>query len=260
MIEGNEIDVTTPSTARIYDFLLDGKDNFAVDREAAARLLEATPNAKGMAQGNRRFMVRAVRALARAGVRQFIDLGTGIPTSPNVHEVAREIHPGARVVYVDNDPIVMTHNRALRATPDGVVTIDEDVRRPARILEHPDVDSLIDFTQPVGVLCLAVLHFVSDEEDPEQILATLRERMVAGSHLVISTTSSEGFSPAEVDAVTRSYRGATSPLTLRSRERIERFFDGFELLDPGLVDVFKWRADEPMVDGKLLAGVARKNS
>jgi S-adenosyl methyltransferase len=143
--------VTTPSTAWIYDFLLDGKDDFATDREAAARLLEASPGAKAMEQGNRRFMVRAIRVLAEAGVRQFIDLGTGIPTSPNVHEVARRIHPDARVVYVDHDPIVMAHNRALRARPEGVVAIGGDIRRPREILDHPDVRELIDFDRPVGV-------------------------------------------------------------------------------------------------------------
>ncbi|MCO6003661.1 SAM-dependent methyltransferase [Actinoallomurus purpureus] len=261
MSDGSVIDVNTPSTARIYDFLLDGKDNFAADREAAARLLEASPGAKAMAQGNRRFMVRAVRVLAEAGVRQFIDLGTGIPTSPNTHEVARRIHPDARVVYVDHDPIVMAHNRALRARPEGVVAIEGDIRRPHEILDHPEVRELIDFDRPVGVLCLAVLHFVSDAENPDGVLAALRARMSPGSHLVISTTSSEGFSAEEVEVITGSYTGVSSGLTLHSRERVERFFDGLELLEPGVVDIFTWRADEPLVaGGKLLAGVARKNA
>ncbi|MEV0401298.1 SAM-dependent methyltransferase [Actinoallomurus sp. NPDC050550] len=200
-------------------------------------------------------------ATGEAGVRQFIDLGTGIPTSPNVHEVARRIHPDARVVYVDHDPIVMAHNRALRARPKGVVAIGGDIRRPQEILDHPDVRELIDFDRPVGVLCLAVLHFVSDEEDPYGVLAALRARMAPGSHLVMSTTSSEGFSEDEVEEITASYTGVTSGLTLRSRARIERFFDGLELLKPGVVDIFKWRADESLVEGgKLLAGVARKNA
>jgi hypothetical protein len=175
--------------------------------------------------------------------------------------VARRIHPDARVVYVDHDPIVMAHNRALRARPEGVVAIEGDIRRPEKILDHSEVRRLIDFDRPVGVLCLAVLHFVSDAEDPDGVLAALRARMAPGSHLVISTTSSEGFSAEEVEVITGSYTGVSSGLTLRSRERIERFVDGLELLEPGVVDIFKWRADEPLVvGGKLLAGVARKNA
>ncbi|MDL4771899.1 MULTISPECIES: SAM-dependent methyltransferase [Thermomonosporaceae] len=256
--EPTGIDVNTPSTARIYDFLLDGKDNFPADREAAAGLLAASPNAKAMAQANRRFLVRAVRVLAQEGVRQFIDLGTGIPTSPNVHEVAREVLPDARVVYVDHDPIVTAHNRALRTTVEGLASVQADVRRPEEILAHPDVAALIDFAEPVAVLALSVFHFVTERDGPARILGAFTERMAPGSHLVITSTGSEGFTAEELDQITRPYQGATSALVLRSRAEIEAMFDGLELLEPGVVDVFKWRADEPMAHGKLLAGVARK--
>jgi hypothetical protein len=252
------IDVETPSTARIYDYLLDGKDNFPADRAAGDRLIAAVPHAKALAQANRRFLVRALRLLTESGVQQFIDLGTGIPTSPNVHEVTKSVWPDAKVAYVDHDPIVMSHNRALRATVDGVLAVEGDIRKPTAILEHPDVQALIDFTRPVAVLFIAVLHFIADSEDPAGIIATFGDRLVPGSYLAISTTSSEGFSAVELDQITRSFKGATSALTLRPREQIEGFFDGFELLEPGVVDAFKWRADEPVVPGKMLAGVGKK--
>ncbi len=155
------IDTSTPNHARVYDYVLGGKDNFAVDREAAKKVLAVAPDTRRLARANRAFLVRTVRFVAESGIRQFIDLGTGIPTSPNVHQVARGVDASARVVYVDNDPIVVEHNHALLASDEGVVTIEADIRRPAEILGNPELEMLIDFDEPVAVLMVAVLHLVT---------------------------------------------------------------------------------------------------
>jgi hypothetical protein len=162
-------DPAQPAAARIYDYLLGGKDNYAVDRAAADRVLAVAPDQRRLAQANRAFAIRAVRVLGAAGLRQFIDLGTGFPTSPSVHEAARQSDPSARAVYVDYDPIVHVHNTALLASDDRVVSVQADIRQPEVILDHPDVARLIDFREPVGVLCVAVLHLVPDAEDPAGI-------------------------------------------------------------------------------------------
>ena len=164
-------DAARPAAARIYDYLLGGKDNYAVDRDAAERVLAVAPDQRQLARANRAFAIRAVGLLASAGIRQFVDLGTGFPTSPSVHEAARRADPSARVVYVDYDPLVHVHNTALLAQDDQVISVQADVRQPESILDHPEVARLIDFGQPVGVLCVAVLHLVPDAEDPEGIVA-----------------------------------------------------------------------------------------
>lgn len=256
------VDVTIPSVARIYDYMLGGKDNFAVDREAAGTILRLIPEAQKMARDNRDFMLRAVRFLAQAGVEQFIDLGTGIPTSPNVHEVARKVAPAARVVYVDHDPVVLAHSRALLATDDGVIAVRADLREPSDVLGDPAVTRLIDFSQPVAVLILSVLHFVSDKEDPYQIVAGYRDRLAPGGYLVITAGSSDGVDPAIAQEAADLYRSAGTPVTARSGEQIIKFFTGCDLVEPGLVNVEQWRPD-PDTDTAptqihLLAGVARK--
>jgi hypothetical protein len=256
------IDVTVPSVARIYDHLLGGKDNFAADRKAAAKLLTVVPDAQKVAVSNRQLLVRVVRFLAEAGVGQFIDLGTGIPTSPNVHEVARKLSPGARVIYVDHDPVVLAHSRALLATDDGVVAVKADFRDPAEVLGNPVVESLIDFSRPLAVLFMSVLHFIGDEENPGQIVAGFRDRLPAGGYLVVSTTSSEGVDPAMARAVRELYRDASTPAVARSREQIMEYFTGCELEPPGLVNMVEWRP-EPDTDTSptavhYLAGVGRK--
>ncbi|MGH3329243.1 MAG: SAM-dependent methyltransferase [Streptomycetales bacterium] len=163
------IDTCRPSTARMYDYWLGGKDNYLVDRGAAAKVQEVFPDVRRLAWANRAFLVRAVRYLAEQGVDQFIDIGTGLPTPPNVPEIAREINPGARAVGVDNDPIVLAHNRALVAVDDGILTVDGDVRHPGQILADPELNALIDLDRPVAVLLVAILHFVTDDEDPAGI-------------------------------------------------------------------------------------------
>lgn len=251
------LDVTTPHVARIYDHLLDGKDNYEADREAAAKLMETRPDVRRMAQANRRFLVRAVEYLAEAGIRQFIDLGTGIPTSPNVHEVASAIQPGCRIVYVDNDPVVTIHNQALSVKGDNAAAIEADIREPDRILEHPMTQELIDFTDPVAVLFIAVLHFIPDADDPYSIVSAFRDRMAPGSYIAISVATTEGLSPQNSAELVHTYKSATSTATLRSREQIMRFLHGFEMIEPGLVGVSRWRALGSNVP-EPLAAVARK--
>jgi hypothetical protein len=252
-------DPTIPSAARIYDYLLGGKDNYAVDREAADRLLAVVPDQRLLARANRAFAVRAVRFLAEQGIRQVIDLGTGIPTSPSMHEVVQAMHPSARVVYVDRDPIVKVHNDAMLATTDQVISIDGDIRRPEEILDHIQRHKLIDFTEPVTVVLAAVLHLIPDAQDPAGIVARFREPMAPGSHLVLSQFAAH--SDPSAMAQLRSIADGTAVETyFRRREEIERFFAGFELLPPGVVDVEQWRPDmeTPSTRLKISGGVGRK--
>jgi S-adenosyl methyltransferase len=251
-------DSARPAAARIYDYLLGGKDNYAVDRTAAERVLAVAPDQRELARANRAFAIRAVGALASAGIRQFIDLGTGFPTSPSVHEAARQADPGARVVYVDYDPLVHVHNTALLAQDDQVISVRADIRQPETILDHPDVTRLIDFGQPAGVLCVAVLHLVPDADDPGGIVARFRDRMCAGSYLALSQFASD--SDAEAMAELRAVAAGTAVETyFRPRDAILRFFDGFELVPPGLTDVERWRQDGAAPTRLKIAGaVGRK--
>jgi hypothetical protein len=254
-----DTDPTKPSAARIYDYLLGGKDNYAVDRAAADKVLAVAPDQRRLARANRAFAMRALRVLAADGISQFIDLGTGFPSSPSVHEVARQASPAARVVYVDHDPIVHAHNTALLADDDQVASVQADIRGPQAILGHPDVARLIDFGRPVGVLCAAVLHLVSDAEDPAGIIAQYRDRMAPGSGLVLSQFTSE--SDQEAMAELRAVAAGTPVETyFRPRDQILRFFDGFDLLEPGLVDVREWRPDSVTSPTrlKILGAVGQK--
>lgn len=256
------VDVTRPSIARIYDYLLFGKDNFAADRVAADELMQSRLDPRRLALANRAFLCRAVRFLARQGISQFLDLGSGLPTSPSVHEVARDVTPGARVVYVDHDPIVVAHNDALLATRDGVVTVRADVREPAAVLGHDALTGSIDFGRPVAVLLLSVLHFISCDEDAPGIVASFREHMAPGSYLVISIGTSDGADPEMLAEATTTYAGARMPFTLRSRRQIMELFDGFELVEPGLVSLPEWRpdfnTDRTPLQGPTVGAVARR--
>jgi hypothetical protein len=250
------VDVTKMSHARAYDYVLGGKDNFAVDREAAEQVLVLAPDTRTLAWSQRLFLARMVRLLAVSGIRQFIDIGTGIPTYPNVHAVAREVDPTARVVYVDNDPIVVVHDRALLATDDGVVAIQADVREAETLLGNAELQALIDFTEPVAVLCVGVFHLVTDEENPAGIVARIRERMAAGSYLTITQFCRDGSDPKAMAML----ENATATMNFRTREEILRLFPGFELLPPGLVDVERWRPEEdrPATALNVAAGVAKR--
>jgi hypothetical protein len=253
------VDITKPHAARVYDWALGGKDNYAADREYAAKVVAVTPEYPRLAKANRGFLERAVRLLAESGIRQFIDLGTGIPTSPSVHDVARDTDPSARVVYVDNDPIVTIHNDALLATEEGIHSFQADIRQPQEILGHPGLRTLIDFDEPVGVLIVAVLHIIPDADDPAGIVSAFRERMPPGSYLALSqlTSDSDEEAVAQAQAATA---GTAIPLAFRPREEIRRFFGGFELVEPGLVGVQEWRPDTlaPATRLTVLGGVGRK--
>ena len=262
----NGIDSTRPNVARIYDYLLGGKDNFAADREAARQLLVATPDMAGIVRDNRSFIGRVVRYLAgEAGIRQFLDLGGGLPTQTNVHEMAQRIAPDARVAYIDNDPVVWSHGQALLASGDRVAMVHADLREPAAVLRHPDVLGLLDLAQPVAVVCACVLHFVADEEAPHRIIAEYRDRIAPGSYLAIShgTTGTAEEDPDDlVGSVTSIYRQASAQLHVRSLPDIQRFFDGFDLIEPGVAWINDWRPDPGIPPAgqprSLRGGVGRK--
>jgi hypothetical protein len=243
----------------MYDYYLGGKDHFPADREAAEVALSVVPFGREVARANRQFMVRAVQFMARSGIGQFIDLGTGLPTRPNVHEVAREILPDARVLYVDNDPMACAHARALLATNDGVAAIHGDIRAPQAILSDPVTCTLIDFARPVGVLFVAVLHFLTDKEQPWEQVAAFRWRMASGSMLAVSHITSEGTPPDVQETIRDAYAEASAPAVFRTPPEIEAFFGRLDLVEPGLVEVGAWRSLRPAPPAPLrfLGGVAR---
>ncbi|MGI5227747.1 SAM-dependent methyltransferase [Actinoallomurus sp. CA-142502] len=254
-----------PTPARMYDYYLGGKDNFAVDREAAEQVLSAAPEVRILAQENRAFLGRAVRYLAaEAGIRQFIDVGTGLPTRGNVHEVAQAVDPTARVVYIDNDPIVRAHANALLPSDGTTTVIEADMRDPGPILDHPDLHRLIDFTEPVAVLFMSVLHFIADEDDPHGLVAAFRDRTVPGSHLALSHITSPEVNSSGAAAAADVYKSrATSPAILRTPKEIGALFDGYDLVDPGLVYLPQWRPSIPdaAADGDsvwMLCAVGRR--
>jgi hypothetical protein len=257
------IDAGTPNPARIYDYLLGGKDNYPVDRDAAEAILGVAPQARQGARENRAFLQRAVRFLAaEAGIRQFLDIGTGLPTQGNVHEIAQAVASDARVVYVDHDPVVHIHASALLADNAKTVAVLADLREPEVILGHPQVRRVLDFTRPVAVLLVAVLHFLRDGEEPAGVVARLRQAMAPGSFLVVSHATAD-FQPDVAAKVTDVYRRASAPLVLRSRSEIGRFFEGFDVVAPGLVEPASWRPDgagptSPSAGG-FYSGVGRKS-
>jgi hypothetical protein len=262
-VENNEeyappgIDVSTPSPARIYDVFLGGKDNFAIDRQAAKVATDAGPDVPRAARENRAFLGRAVRLAVESGITQFIDLGTGLPTQGNVHEVAQALVPDARVVYVDNDPIVLAHARALLPPSDTTVVIQADARKPAEILGNPRVRALIDFDRPVAVLMLAILHFAEDEE-ARNTIAAFHHAIVPGSLLVMSHSTTEGH-PEIGDEVAQAWKNATVQIHSRTRDEVTALFEGFDLLEPGVVWVPQWRPDHAGEGTRwMYAGVARR--
>ncbi|MCQ9177596.1 SAM-dependent methyltransferase [Streptomyces sp. IBSBF 2953] len=257
------IDTSKPHPARMYDYFLGGKDNYEVDQEAAERFIRAAPEVRLAVRANRRFMERAVRyVVAEGGVRQILDIGTGLPTEPNVHQIARAIAPETRVAYVDNDPIVSTHSRSLLDDDDHTSVVLADLRDPRSVLDHPDVRRVIDFDQPVALLLVAVLHFLTDEEDPDAVVATLLDALPAGSHLVLSHATVDIHDDAREDAV-NVYKNATATMNPRDRARVLDFFGDLALAEPGLVLVPDWRPDEPPHHDDppigIYGGVARKN-
>jgi hypothetical protein len=258
-----KIDTSVAHIARVYDYWLGGKDNFAIDREVGQKALQAHPETVLSVQANRRFLARAVRYLAaEQGIRQFLDIGTGLPSANNTHEVAQAVAPDSRVVYVDNDPIVLAHARALlTSTPQGETAyLDADIKNTAEILAG--AAQVLDFSQPVGVMLVAVLHMLRDEEDPQAVVGRLMAAVPAGSFLVISHLASDIQQEAMAEMGRRLNQAMTQQFTMRSRAQVTAFFDGLTLLDPGVVLTHQWRPDdeaEAATPGVLWAGAGRKD-
>jgi SAM-dependent methyltransferase len=259
--EPPEIDTTRAHVARMYDYYLDGKDNYPADRAAVEAVEKAMPGVRQLARENRAFLRRAVRFMTASGIRQFIDIGAGLPTAGNTHEVAQREIPEARVAYVDNDPIVLAHGRALLAKNDNTIVVTADMRRPAEVTGSSAVRSLIDFSQPVGVLLIAMTHFLTAEER-EPVMTALRESLVPGSFLAVTHVTRDGHPAEAVAGVEEAYRATPTPIYFRTRAEVSRFFDGYALIEPGLVTVDAWRPDpaDPAPDAThwLYGGLARR--
>jgi hypothetical protein len=234
-----------PSAARMYDYMLGGFHNVAIDREAVARAAAVYPDAALAARGNRAFLRRAVTYLIERGIDQFLDLGSGIPTAGNVHEVAQRADPAARVVYVDLDPTAVAHSRALLHDNPGAIAIQADARRPAAILARPEVRRLLDLERPVGLLLLTLLHFVANDTEAYGLVATLRDAVTPGSYLALSHGTYEGAPAAVIGQVERLYAGTANPVQFRAGPAIAHFFAGWELVEPGLVHGPVWHPDDP---------------
>lgn len=238
------IDLDRPSIARVYDYYLGGSHNFAVDRAMGQRVVDKFPLLPMILQENRAFLRRAVRFCVRSGVRQFLDIGSGIPTVGNVHEVAQQADPGVAVVYADIDPIAVAHSRALLEESELTTAIQADIRRPAELLAHPELTAMLDFGQPVAVLLVALLHFFTDDDEVRAIIATLRAKLGPGSMLAVSHASGD-FLPENGREAAEEYTRAGMPMRFRSKAEIERLFDGFELVEPGVALFSLWRPDSP---------------
>ncbi|MEN8654537.1 SAM-dependent methyltransferase [Streptomyces sp. 21So2-11] len=258
------IDTSKPHPARMYDWFLGGKDNYPVDEEMAKELLALDSRGRDMARVNRAFMHRATRGLAERGIRQFLDIGTGIPTEPNLHQIAQQTAPDARIVYCDNDPIVLAHAEALlRSTPQGTTDyIQADAREPAAILEQ--AGKTLDFTKPVALSLVALLHFVDDEDGAHELVTSLMEPLPSGSYLVLSHVTGDFFPEGAIKA-REMYRAKGLTLRPRTRDEFAEFFNGFELLEPGVSLAADWRPElgeaVPVTGDAPIpgyAGVARK--
>ncbi|MFD4138527.1 MULTISPECIES: SAM-dependent methyltransferase [unclassified Streptomyces] len=239
------IDISVPSVSRIYDYYLGGSHNFEVDREAARRAMEFMPGLPKIMQANRAFMRRAVNYAAAEGINQFLDIGSGIPTFGNVHEVARRATSDARVVYVDHDPVAVAHSRAVLEGDEQSAIVAADLRKPRQILDSPEVTGLLDLERPVALMLVAVLHFIEDEDDPKAAVAELRDALAPGSLIVVTHASYEGVpvTQDEAGAAVEVYRSIRNPLIMRSRDDIALFFDGCAMVEPGLVPMPHWRPD-----------------
>lgn len=257
-------DTRRANVARVYDYLLGGTHNFLADQDVARTMIAVEPRAREHVRANRDFLGRAVRYLAGLGVHQFLDVGSGIPTQGNVHEIAAQAAPGSRVVYVDSDPIATAHSRMLLRDSQTTAVIEADLREPERILDHDDTRRLIETSQPTGLILCMVLHFISESEDPAGIVARLTAPMAPGSHIVISHITDDR-KPDVAAALEKVYnRNVTVPGYLRSGADIRTLFGDLELLDPGVVPLPYWRPDPPGPPDyadqlwSVLCGVARK--
>ncbi|QFZ17348.1 SAM-dependent methyltransferase [Saccharothrix syringae] len=258
----DEVDPGLPSAARVYDYLLGGGHNFAADRALAEKFVHAQPNARTIARLNRSFLRRAVLHLVGAGVRQFLDLGSGIPTVGNVHEVAHRAAPGSRVVYVDFEDVAVAHSRMLLEHEERATILQEDMTDPGAVLAAARATGLLDFAEPIGVLAVGVLHFVPPERDPAGVLAAYRDAVGPGSHLALSQFTWD-LQPREMAQVVEVMSRSANPMHPRTRAEITALFDGFDLVEPGVVPLPLWRPEEGAVEedpdrAGILAGVGRK--
>ncbi|WP_067793172.1 SAM-dependent methyltransferase [Actinomadura formosensis] len=260
------IDPTKAHPSRRYNYWLGGKDNFAADRESAAVVASAFPTVALSARENRAFLKRVVTHLAgEAGIDQFFDIGTGLPSAGNVHEVAQAIEPTSRIVYVDNDPVVLVHARALLTShPAGKTAyIEADLRDPDAILRNTELRRTLDMSRPVALMLVATMHFITDDDDPYGILARLLSPLPSGSHLVMTHATNEHLTPEQYAANVEANERSGVPFRLRSREEFARFFDGLEILSPGITSVVEWRSEDPpekppsVEDVSMLCAVAR---
>jgi hypothetical protein len=240
-----ESSLDRPHSARMYDYYLGGHDNYRADRQAAGQVIGAWPSALTAARVNRAFMRRSTLVAARRGIRQFLDIGTGIPTRPNLHEVAQSVRSDARVVYTDNDPVVLAHARALLAsTPEGRTEyVDADATDPHRILDAPEFSAALDLSEPVALSLNAVLHFIPDDRDPHGMIRTLMDAFVPGSYLILSQVTPD-MDPETIGRVQEIYRQGGIAAQIRTRAEVEVFFEGMELLEPGIVPPHQWRPGE----------------
>lgn len=257
------VDENVPSAARIYDYLLGGGHNFHADREIAERFKTALPGAPEIARLNRAFLHRAVLFMIEQGIRQFLDIGSGIPTVGNVHEIAQRAAPAARVVYVDREPVAVNHSQLMLGANEYATAIQQDLREPDGIMEHPDVRGLLDFDQPLGLLMVGVFHFIAPEYQPRELLARYRQRLAPRSFLALSHFTADS-RPAEMAAMVEVMKKSADPIYPRGHEEFESFFDGFELVSPGVVPTADWRPTRPYdIDGpereQIYAGVGRKS-
>jgi hypothetical protein len=257
-----DIDTERPSAARIYDYYLGGAHNFAADRQVAEQMVATHPDMPLMAQANRAFLRRAVEFLVDAGVRQFLDIGSGVPTVSHVHEIAQRAAPESRVVFVDIDPVAVAHSQQILADNDRTAVIQEDVRRPEHILNHPETRRLLDLEQPIAVLVVALFHFIPDADDPVNILARLTDPLPSGSYLAISHASDDGRKGTEGREI---YRRSGIQVVSRSRQQMESLFAGLDLVAPGVVWVPQWHPESPLdayhnepERSAIYAGVGRK--
>jgi SAM-dependent methyltransferase len=254
------IDITVPSVSRVYDYFLGGSHNFEVDREAARIALKAIPAIPKVGQANRAVMRRAVRHAVGRGIDQFLDIGSGIPTFGNVHEVVHMLNPDADVVYVDNDPVAVAHSKAVLEGNEHATIAAADLRDPRSVLEHPETRRMLDLDRPVALLLVAVLHFLRDADNAYEVVAELRDALAPGSVLVVThATPKAGSLSDDQRRVQDVYQRTSTPLIMRTAAEVERFFTGFELLDPGVVPLTHWRPDTPPSDDDdpaLLTGLA----
>ncbi|NUT51962.1 MAG: hypothetical protein HOV94_32415 [Saccharothrix sp.] len=261
---GPDIDLSKPSPARVYDVYLGGAHNFQVDREAAQRVVDVMPDLPRILRANRAFLRRAVRHLVDQGVTQFLDLGSGIPTAGNVHEVAWARDPECRIVYVDVDPVAAAHSRAILHGCDNATVVQADLRSTDEVLRHPETVRTLDFTRPVGVLMFAVLHFVPDADQPGEIVRRYLDATAPGSHLALSHASLEGEADRAEEA-TEQYRTQVTEFSMRTRAEITDLFGDLTLVDPGVVYPTEWRPEvgDEDPDPKRMStfvGVGRKDA